>query len=705
VTSTTEGRPSYPQQRSRTRNFSAGVPRAFQVDPTGSRVLFLRSPAGDDPVAGLWLYEVATGEERQLVDPRALLTTGSEDLPAAERARRERLREIGAGIVAFATDDAHDSAGFTLSGRLYVVDIESGAATEVPVAGAVVDPRLDPSGQQIAYVTDGALHVVSGAGADTLLASDPDPAVTWGLAEFVAAEEMHRYRGYWWAPDGARLLVARVDENPVQRWHISDPANPDREPQVVRYPRAGTPNADVSLWVIDLSGARTQVEWDRSAFPYLVDVQATESGALVAVQSRNQRLLQALDVDLTTGSTQVVHEETDDKWVDIVGGVPRRLRDGRLVTTSYVDDVRRLLVEGEPVSPVGWQVGSVNVGAEHVLFSATDDPTQRHIWRYDVSGDVRRLTNEPGMHAVAYGGGVHVLASASMDHHGTRFTVHKGDEQVGAIASYAEEPVLTPNVTFLTSGSRELRSALILPSGHERGVRLPVLVDPYGGPLPETGRVTRNRAAHLTSQWFAEQGYAVVVTDGRGMPGRGHQWSRAICDDWSTAVLDDQVDALHAIAETVPDMDLTRVGIRGWSFGGYLAALAVLRRPDVFHAGIAGAPVTDWTLYDTHYTERYLGDPNDDVQRYAAASLIDDAPRLTRPLLLIHGLADDNVVAAHTLQLSAALLAAGRPHSVLPLPGITHMTATGTVEENLLRLQVEFLDRELNREASPESSG
>jgi dipeptidyl-peptidase-4 len=214
-------------------------------------------------------------------------------------------------------------------------------------------------------------------------------------------------------------------------------------------------------------------------------------------------------------------------------------------------------------------------------------------------------------------------------------------------------------------------------------------MDPYGGPHAQ--RVLATRAAYLTSQWFADQGFAVVVADGRGTPGRGPDYERAVLGDLAAPVLEDQVEALHAAAAQYPDLDLTRVGIRGWSFGGYLAALAVLRRPDVFHVGVAGAPVTDWALYDTHYTERYLGHPHDQPEAYRRSSLIEDAPKLTRPLLLIHGLADDNVVAAHTLRLSSALLAAGRPHTVLPLSGVTHMTPQEEVAENLLLLQVDFL--------------
>ena len=235
-------------------------------------------------------------------------------------------------------------------------------------------------------------------------------------------------------------------------------------------------------------------------------------------------------------------------------------------------------------------------------------------------------------------------------------------------------------------------TAVLLPHDHD-GSPLPVLLDPYGGPHAQ--RVVRSHNAFCTSQWFADQGFAVVVIDGRGTPGRGSGYERSVLNDLASGVLDDQVDGLHAAADRHPELDLDRVAIRGWSFGGYLAALAVLQRPDVFHAAIAGAPVTEWRLYDTHYTERYLGDPNEQPEIYDGSSLLPLADQLTRPLLLVHGLADDNVVAAHSLQLSSALLAAGKPHEVLPLVGVTHMTPQEIVAENLLLHQLDFLRRSL----------
>jgi len=225
---------------------------------------------------------------------------------------------------------------------------------------------------------------------------------------------------------------------------------------------------------------------------------------------------------------------------------------------------------------------------------------------------------------------------------------------------------------------------------------------PYGGPGHQ--EVVKSARVHLPQQWFAEQGFAVVVADGRGTPGRGPAWDRTIAGDFADGILEDQVTALSAAAEKFTDLDTSRVGIRGWSFGGYLSALAVLRRPDVFHAGVAGAPPTDWRLYDTHYTERYLGDPNEQPDVYQRSSIINDPRRAVetqiRPLLIIHGLADDNVFVAHSLRMSSALLAAGYPHSVLPLSGITHITSQETVAENMLLLQVDFLKQALGLSAA-----
>jgi dipeptidyl-peptidase-4 len=683
---------SFPRRHARTQGFSLGRPRGFQVGADGARVAFLRSAAGDDPVNRLWVLEVATGAERLVADPAGLLGDGPVDLPPEERARRERARERAGGIVAFAADLDLTVASFALAGRLFLADLAGpGGVRELPAGDRVLEPRVDPTGARVAWVADRALHVADLAGDARPLVGEDDPEVSWGLAEFLAAEEMDRARGFWWAPDGRRLAVARVDLRPVRRYHLTDPANPAIEPVRLPYPAAGTDNAEVSLHVLDLDGRRVEVGWDRAAYPYLAAVRWDAGGPLtLLVQSRDQTATVVLAADPDTGAVTELAAQHDPAWVELVAGVPAWL-DGRLVMTADdpACDTRRLTVDGRPVTPPGLQVTEVVAATGGaVLVAGSEEPTEIHLWRVVPGAAPERLTGRGGQHAATAAGPVVVITRADLDHDNTATTVTAPGRPPLPLGSLAQPSGLVPRPRLLRAGPRQLRCALLLPEPPPGG-SLPVLLDPYGGPHHRQVLAARDR--FLISQWFADQGFAVLVTDGRGTPGRGPAWERAVWRDLAGPVLDDQVEALAAVAADHPQLDLSRVAIRGWSFGGYLAALAVLRRPDVFHAAVAGAPVTDWRLYDTHYTERYLGHPAADPDAYRRSSLLADAAKLERPLLLIHGLADDNVVAAHTLRLSGLLLVAGRPHNVLPLSGVTHMAAQEAVAESLLHLQLAFL--------------
>ncbi|MFC9327338.1 prolyl oligopeptidase family serine peptidase [Kitasatospora sp. NPDC057015] len=671
------------------------MPRDFRIAPDGGRVAFLRTRTGSDTGTCLWVREAADGTERLIADPGRLLDGGADRPPQAERTHRERTRESATGITSFAVDAAVRTAVFALSGRLFHADLGSGRVREVPAAPGVVGPHPDPTGTRIAYVADGALRVTSPHGPDTALAEPEDPDVTWGSAEFVAAEEMGRTRGFWWAPDGRSLLVARVDTGEVTKWHLADPAAPHRTPRRIPYPAAGTANAHVTLWHVTLDGARRRVRWDEAALPYLSAVHWSPHGpALLQVQSRDQRTLRVLAV-AADGSTEVRAEDTDPHWVAVVPGTPAWTADGRLVRVAARGGAYRLLVDDRPVTPDDLQVRAVLDVAGDVLFSASgDDPTQIHVHRWGPGGRTSRLTTTPGVHHAARSGPVLVTVSQSPDRPGSTVEVHTAGRLTGTLTSAAETPVLAPRPRLLTAGGRRLRCAVLLPTGHrpEAG-RLPVLLDPYGGPAAQ--RVLAAHDKYLFSQWFAEQGFAVLVADGRGTPGRGPAWDRSIHCDEARMNVEDQVDALRATADRFPGLlDLDRVAIRGWSHGGYLALLAVLRRPDVFHAAVAGAPVTDRLLYNTFYTERYLGHPAGREDVYAANSPLTEAASLQRPLMLIHGLADDNVVAAHTLRLSGALLAAGRPHTVLPLSAATHRTPHAMIE-GVMRAQSHFLKQAL----------
>ncbi len=682
---------TFPRLHARTQRFTLGEPRTVEVTADGTQILFLRSRHGHDPVNCLWVVDAASGAERLLADPSALIADDASDLPPDELARRERTREAAGGITSYAIDRAGILACFALAGRLFVCDVGTGECRELPIGEAVFDPRPDPGGQRIAFVSGGTLCVAELDGSWRALAGgDDEPhTVTWGSADFIAAEEMRRQRGYWWSPDGSAIAATRVDNASIAAAWISDPAQPSVPPRSVAYPFAGTDNAEVSLHLIGLDGEIVDIEWDRDGFPYLTEVQWSPAGLVIATQSRSQQSVEVLDVDVDSGATDVRFADDDDRWVELVAGTPRLWSAGQLVHCADREGARRLLIDGEPVTPADLQVRSV-VAADDggVVFIANpiDDATVSHVWRYDALG-LAALTDEPGVHTAAAAAGTIVVRTATLGEPRASWDTLDGIE----LTSAAALPNLTLNASMHHLGSRRLATTVLLPIDHD-GTPLPVLLDPYGG--PHALRSVRSHIPHLVSQWFADQGFAVVVIDGRGTPGRGSDWERAIHGDF-TLTLEDQIDALEQAAAELGCLDLERVAVRGWSFGGYLAALAVLLRPDRVHAAIAGAPVTEWRLYDTHYTERYLGDPRTHPEVYDGSSLLPLADALTRPLLLIHGLADDNVFAAHSLQLSSRLLAAGRLHEVLPLVGVTHMTPQEVVAENLLRHQLDFLRRAL----------
>ncbi|MEU6075610.1 prolyl oligopeptidase family serine peptidase [Micromonospora sp. NPDC047074] len=711
----------FPELAARTRRFSRGAPRAVSVADDGARVVFLRSAGPEDPADALWLLDVAAGEERLVADPAALLGADADAgaLSPGERALRERLRLSASGIGSYALDGAGRVAVFTLAGRLFRADLVHGDVVEVATVGPVIDPRPDPTGQRLAYVTDaaegvlrGQLRVIEDDGTDTLLAGE-DSGVTWGLAEHIAAEEFHRFRGYWWAPDGRSVLAARVDESRLDRWHLHDPADPASPPTTVAYPRAGGPNAEVSLHLLDLDDGWVDVHWDRETYPYLTAVHWAEGGPLITVLRRSQQHGLVLAVDPRTGETQVHAELADPRWVEPVPGTPAHLPDGRVLVGGELAhdgyDARCLFADGTLLTPPSLYVRRVvgrlpgGNGPADLLVEASDgEPSERHLFRVrtTIGGgvDARRITTDSGWHTAAVGGDVLVVGSASLDHPGTRWTVWQGDREVAVLRSLAATPPYSPLPLLERVTDRRLPTAVLYPDNYVTGRRLPVLLDVYGGPGHQ--EVLAARGAWLERQWWADAGFAVVTIDNRGTPGVAPSFEKAIHRRVADVVLLDQVDALTALADKHPDLDLDRVAVRGWSFGGWLAGLAVLRHPELFRCGIVGAPVTDWALYDTAYTERYLGLPDDGTDIYAHHSLVElagepvPAGEAARPLLLVHGLVDDNVVAAHTLRLSAALLATGRPHSVLPLTGATHMAAGGTAER-LLKLELDFIRRHL----------
>ncbi|AZM91763.1 alpha/beta fold hydrolase [Streptomyces sp. W1SF4] len=675
-----------------TARFTHGSPRAFSFGDDGRLLWFLRSTGPTDALDGLWVLDTATGTETRLADPRELSPAPGE-LPLAERRLRERTRLVAAGIGSYALSGDGRRAVFPLHGRLYAVTCDGTAAPEpLPAAGPALDPRPNADGSRTAYVADDALHVHPGG------RISPADGARWGLAEFAAAEELGRTRGHWWSPDGVTLLAARVDESALQRRHFADPAHPELPAEDFAYPEAGGPNADVQLWVLGPDGGRVRLDWDAGAFPYVCDAgweSATE--ILLTVQDRLQRNVLLLAADPATGRTTELSRTTHPQWVDpLLPGTPARLPDGRTLTAADTPagTARGLALDGKPLTGEGIQVRAVaGLHEGRLLIEAgLRDPAEQQVLLLDPdTGELTPLADGPGVHGVSAYAGTLLLTSADTD--GIRRTVRTPDGReftpadLSAPLPYRVRPVLE-RVTELG-----LPTALVLPRGHVPGRRLPVLMDSYGGPgFQDVSAEPRRWQAR---QWWADQGFAVVTVDNRGTPYVSPAHTHAVYRGFSDVTLEDQVAALRALGERHRDLDLGRVGVRGWSYGGYLAAMAVLRRPDVFHAAAAGAAPTDFRHYDTAYTERYLGLPQEHPEVYERDSLIPDAPRLSRPLLLVTGLADDNVHPSHTLRLSQALTDAGRPHQLLALPGVTHMTPGGT-REKIMALELEFFRRELS---------
>ena len=690
---------SFPRQSAATRNFQLGAPRSFHISESGNQVLFLRSDSGRDSVNSLWIYDVANRIESKFADPRVLLADDSE-VPAAERARRERMRETTSGITSYSTDESGTKITFALSGQLFVGDTESQALKNLNVTGPVIDPRLSPDGNLVAWSNGKDLFIVDYAGgAVRNLTNEVDEHTSWGLADFIASEEFGRMHGYWWSPESDSLIVESVNDSDVQTWWISDPASPAKTPQEIRYPAAGTENATVGLQKISITGERTAIHWDNDAFEYLISVSWQKScDALITVADRAQQNF--VTYSATAQGLENVHEVTDHEFVEVIPGQPRWHNEQIVsVIDNRNSDTRELQLAGKAISPAGLQVMSiVDIKDDYIDVIATQDALSRDFLRIGFDGSITEISQGGIASATSTTSELQVVVESRLDTHTRSYQLRRGVKTEHYFDSLAESPNFTSRVHVLQTGTHKVNTAVLFPQDHVYGSKkLPVMMRPYGG--PHGPQVLNGALSYAIDQWFADQGFVVVVADNRGTGGRGPAWDHAIYQDFVSPVIEDQVNAIADVAKHFPDdVDASRVGITGWSFGGYLSALAVMKRPDVFHAAVAGAPVTEWLWYDTAYTERYLGNPEKFPEIYEDHSLMPMANQLERPLMLVHGLADDNVVAAHSLSLSGALLANKKPHTVLPLSGVTHMTPQEIISENLMLLTVEYLKEQLGVE-------
>jgi dipeptidyl-peptidase-4 len=688
---------SYLRLYAETRGFMLGRPTKPKPTPDGMAVLFLRSPARV-PKLSLYEFDVATGNTRELLTPEKVLKGAEEHLSPEEKARRERQRVSVGGFTDFQLSDDGALILVSLSGKLYVVERSTGAVRALNTgAGTIVDPKFAPGCKAVSYVRDQDLYALDlGANSEQAITKSGNEKLTHGLAEFVAQEEMGRFTGYWWSPDAKFLAYEEANADGVEVWHVADPIHPDRAPTPFFYPRPGKANVKVRLGIVPLAGGETVwIHWDAAKYPYLAAVRWDKRGPLtLAVQTRLQDELALLRVDPVTGQTTPLLTEKDPAWVNLRHDGPRWLADGSFLWVGEHDGGLQLehrdstgSILGELVGPQSSHLELVDVDPEsgQLVYRTSEDPISDQLCRRKIGDShVSELTPLSGVHSAVFSENHTIwVCSETRADAMPRSTVRKADGTlVGELPSVAEEPPFKPRSEIVKIGEGDgFYASIVRPRDFKATRRYPVIVHVYGGPGHQ--QVTASMSSRLLVQWIADQGFVVVSVDNRGTPGRGRDWERAISKKFGTVPLDGQVAGLKALGAKYPELDLDRVGVFGWSFGGYMAALSVLKRPDVYKAAVAGAPVVDWLDYDTHYTERYLGLPETDAAAYKEGNLLTYADGLSRPLLLVHGTADDNVYFRHTLKLTDALFRAGKEFEVLPLSGLTHMVPDPVVTQRL----------------------
>jgi dipeptidyl-peptidase 4 len=689
-----------------TFNFRLGLPTPLAVTADGA-VLFRRT-APREFASDLFEIDAKTGVVKTLVTAAELLGAGDEHLSDAEKARRERSRTATRGVVDIDVSADGKLVLIPLGGTFTVLDRATGTRKTIDPQGASNDPHLSPDGTQIAFVRDGDLWAIGMTGVAKRLTKHPE-GFEYATAEFAAQEELDRRRGFWWSPDSKQLLFQRSDLREVETVYVADARHPEKPPVAFKYPRAGTPNAIVDLGLVTVAGGEPQwIAWDLAKYPYLARVSwpaIAKAPLTIVVLSREQTDLAVI----APLAKQTLVEEHDDAWVN-VGGAGNRSTGAVLGAPMWLPDASAFLWTTE--SRGAWTLErrtadgkldkvltTVEFGLSELLgiqdnaaiVEASTNPTRSDIWIVPLDGGApSRLTDGDGIANGSVDHGVIVITTLRSS--GGRAVTANGHE----LPSVAEVPKLVPTtkVEMVQVAGRDHYVSITRPRAFDAKQKYPVLVNVYGGPHKQM--VLDARDTYVMDQWYADAGFIVIRSDNRGTPSRGRAWERAISGDLLTAPLDDQVGALQAIGARYPELDLTRVGIFGWSFGGYMSALATLLRPDVFACGVAGAPVTDWSLYDTAYTERYMRMPEHNAKGYEVTSALTHAAKLRRPLLIIHGITDDNVHLANTLGLIENLYVAGKRAEVVLLSG-THMVPDPKLALAREQVQIDFFREHLGK--------
>lgn len=697
-------------------------PRGLKLSPDGTLLTSLRARSDDRERFDLWAVDTKTGAARVLVDSTLF---GGGEISEAEKMQRERARIGGTkGIVAYDWSPDGRSLLVPLDGDLFLASRDGSVRRLTQTPQAELDATISPRGGFVSFVRDQNLFAIDmRSGTERQLTRDGGGAVSWGVAEFVAQEEMGRTRGHWWSPDDTRVAVARVDESNVAIVSRAAIGADGTTFYAQRYPRAGTPNATVDLYVMRADGSgRVKVDLGSSADIYLARVDWAPDARTLYVQreSRDQKTLDLLRVDPATGASAVVFTETARTWINLHDNF-RALQDGSFLWSSERDGFMHLyrwragkwtqLTKGQ------WAVRTI-VGVDEAKGTVTfvgnrDSAIAQNIYRVSFKGGPVTPLGENGWWNIASAsrdGSRMIVARSSPDQPDQSYLADADGkrlrwiEQNAIVAGHPYAPFLANHVaprfgTLKAADGQVLHYKLLMPA-LPKGARAPVFVQVYGG--PGAGRQVTESWGGALQQYLVQQGWIVFSVDGRGTPDRGKAFEDPIYRAMSGVEVDDQLAGVDWL-KAQDFVDPARIAVYGWSYGGYMTLRLLERAPGVFAAGVAGAPVTKWDLYDTHYTERYMGTPQTEAAAYRRSSALDHASAIRDPLLLIHGMADDNVVFENSTALMAKMQAAGQPFETMVYPGQTHRVAGPGVSVHLWRTILDFLDRKAARTGFGES--
>jgi len=703
---------------------SGPTAKGVALSPDGKRVTYLKAKPEAANVQDLWAADVKGGEPYRLIDSAAL-SSGAKELSEAEKARRERARVSARGIVEYSWDKQGRFILVPLDGDLYLDSVADGKVTRLTeTPGDEVDAKVSPKGGFVSYVRDQNLYIkpVSG-GSETALTTEGKDTLSFGVAEFVVQEELDRFTGYWWSPDESRIVYTRVDESTVDVVPRADIGPRGATVVEQRYPRAGRPNAVVELFVRDLaSGQIRKLDLGANKDIYLARVDWSADGKTVYAQrlSRDQKTLDLIAFDAATGAGKTILTDTDPHYIEISDDF-RPLKDGSFLWSSEKDGNRHLYrhaADGKLIAQItkgDWPMAGlegVDEARKVAIFAASKDtPLERRIYEvsYSKPGEPKALTPAGGWWTakVADTGGAFAATyddpktppqTALYTAAGKRVRWIEENRLAEGHPYWPYASTLpTPEYgTLKASDGETLYYEILKPQGFDPAKKYPAILAVYGGPHAQQVKRTWQSPSERT---YLEAGYVVFRVDNRGSGNRSAKFMRALDRNLGTVEVEDQLLGAKFLAG-LPYVDADKLGVMGWSYGGFMTLMLLTADNTPFKAGAAGAPPTEWSLYDTAYTERYMGKPDENKAGYAYSDINNRIDKL-KPgsLLLLHGMADDNVIFENSTRLMSALQAKAIPFEMALYPGERHSAPRSKTKGlSVLKTHLEFFGRKLKGE-------